>query len=76
MQFAEKESFRHVLLNNLRNSPDHGSQVRICLHGAPFSDLHFVTSFFKNSKSGIDNWGHYLRSGSQVTIYSCTPSPS
>ena len=37
--------------------------------GAPFSDLHFVTSFLEKFKSGVDDRGHRLRSGSPVTIY-------
>ena len=74
MQFAEKESFRHVLLNNLRNSPDHGVPGSNLSAWCTFFRSSFRDLFFKNS--GTDNWGHCLRSGSQVTIYSCTPSPS
>ena len=44
-----------------------GSRVRIRL----FRILHFMIDFFfpllKNSKSGVDDRGHRLRSGSPVT---------
>ena len=51
-----------------------GSQVRIRL----FHILHFVTDFLfpllKNSKSGVNDRGHRLRSGSPVTNLPDAPS--
>ena len=53
-----------------------GSRVRIRL----FQILHFMMDFLfpllKNSKSGVDDRGHRLRSGSPVTnLPGATPPP-
>ena len=44
------------------------------LSGAPFQIFISVLAFLKNSKSGVDDRGHHLRSGSPVTIYPCAAS--
>ena len=43
-----------------------GSRVRIRLFQILHSVMHFLFPLLKNSKSGVDDRGHRLRSGSPV----------
>ena len=44
-----------------------GSRVRIRLFHIVHFVMHFLFPLLKNSKSGVDDRGHRLRSGSPVT---------
>ena len=44
-----------------------GSRVRIRLFHILHFGMHFLFPLLKNSKSGVDDRGHRLRSGSPVT---------
>ena len=44
-----------------------GSRVRIRLFHILHFVMHFLFPLLKNSKSGVDDRGHRLRSGSPVT---------
>ena len=44
-----------------------GSRVRIRLFHILHFVMHFLLPLLKNSKSGVDDRGHRLRSGSPVT---------
>ena len=45
------------------------SRVRIRLLHILHFVMDFLLSLLKNSKSGVDDWGHRFRSGSPLTNY-------